>query len=363
MQILDRHIAREAGLTWLAVTAVLLLVTLGLALGDTLADVAAGRVPGPLLFTQISLKTLEVTTILVPLSFFLGVMLAFGRMHRDSEMSVMRSCGYGIARSFLPLLYWIIPIGAALLAISLVLSPWAARTSKTLIAAAMADLSVAGLQPGRFQEIAASNSVVYIERLDPDGNFHNAFIHLTHGGRKDVVTARTGFQYQDEDGSRYLALVDGFRTEGTPGSGDYRRMRFARNDVRLPDTETTGPVLKFNALPIAEILSGDSPQHTAEWHWRLAPPLALLVLTLVAVPLSKSSPRRGYYGNLVLGITLYVVYANLLSIGRAWIEDGRIPEWIGLWWVHLLGVGLALWLLRGSRGKRRSRRSASAAPA
>ncbi|NOR18784.1 MAG: LptF/LptG family permease, partial [Xanthomonadales bacterium] len=70
-----------------------------------------------------------------------------------------------------------------------------------------------------------------------------------------------------------------------------------------------------------------------------------MVLTLIAVPLSRSPPRQGRYNNLIAGILLYIIYSNLLAASKVWLEQGQIPAWVGLWWVHLLFIAFAVVLL------------------
>ena len=83
---------------------------------------------------------------------------------------------------------------------------------------------------------------------------------------------------------------------------------------------------------------------------RIAAPVSVFVLGLLAVPLSYLAPRQGRYGKLVLGIVLYLVYSNLLGLGQAWIAKGRVPSVVGLWWVHLLFAGAALWMIARRQG-------------
>ncbi len=93
----------------------------------------------------------------------------------------------------------------------------------------------------------------------------------------------------------------------------------------------------------------------AELHWRLAVPISTILLALLAVPLSKSSPRRGRYAGLFAGIVLYVVFNNLLTVGRSALSKGEVPPELGLWWVHLLTVALLLlivWRQQRVRGPR-----------
>jgi lipopolysaccharide export system permease protein len=70
-----------------------------------------------------------------------------------------------------------------------------------------------------------------------------------------------------------------------------------------------------------------------------------LVLTLVAVPLSRLRPRQGRYARVGFAIVVYFVYSNLLSAAKVWIGNGKLPPIIGVWWVHLIILGLGLYLV------------------
>ena len=93
------------------------------------------------------------------------------------------------------------------------------------------------------------------------------------------------------------------------------------------------------------MLEENTAESRAELHWRVSVPLMLLVLTFIAVPLSKSPPRTGRYNRLVAAVMVYLIYSNLLGVGKIWIEQEAVPAVIGLWWVHLLFVGFGAVLL------------------
>jgi lipopolysaccharide export system permease protein len=357
VRILDRYLVKEVALTWGAVTSILMLTTVGMFLSGTLKAVARGAVPAELLLSTMALRSIETLTVLLPLSLFLSILLSFGRLYRDSEMSVLSACGYSRINLYRPVAWLALPGFLVLLVLALWVSPWATRTSKEMINEATRTISVAGLQAGRFHQIASNDGVVYVETISEDGNnFTNAFIHTEVDGRKDVITAGHGFQYVDADtGARYLALFDGFRSEGMPGKGDYRLMHFERNDIRLPEAVDKSLVLKRAAYTLAELQATPDRANAAEFQWRLAPAFAALVLCALAVPLSRTTPRQGIYGNLIMAVLLYVIYANFLGMGKSWLTDGTLPMVVGLWWVHLGVVVLTLWLLRDRRAGRRKK--------
>jgi len=63
------------------------------------------------------------------------------------------------------------------------------------------------------------------------------------------------------------------------------------------------------------------------------------------VPLSKTQPRAGRYGRLAIGLLVFIIYVNMLSAAKAWIEQGSVSPLLGLWWVHGIVLLLALGML------------------
>ena len=79
-------------------------------------------------------------------------------------------------------------------------------------------------------------------------------------------------------------------------------------------------------------------------------PLSLFVLALLAVPLSRTSPREGRYARLGMALFIYLIYTNLLSIARVWVERGVVSDAVGMWWVHAIVALLGLLLLARDGG-------------
>jgi lipopolysaccharide export system permease protein len=74
-------------------------------------------------------------------------------------------------------------------------------------------------------------------------------------------------------------------------------------------------------------------------------PLATIILAILAVPLSRTQPRAGRYGRIAIGLLVFIIYLNMLSAAKAWIEQGTISPTLGLWWVHAAVFLLAMGLL------------------
>ena len=109
LRIVDRYLLREISAGFLAATVILLLVMLGGTLADLLTKIARGRIPAELLFTLLGLRTAAALTILMPLAVLVGVLLACGRLWRESEMAVLQSSGIGPAALLRPLAMFLLP--------------------------------------------------------------------------------------------------------------------------------------------------------------------------------------------------------------------------------------------------------------
>ena len=130
LNILQKYLFREWFWTFLAVTIVLLVIMVGVALGELLNAIAGGRIPSGLLWTLIGLKMPDVLNTIVPLSIFVAIIWGLGRFYRDQEMSVMRASGFKWQMMLRPLFNLLMPVAAALLLNGLFLSPVAASATQ-----------------------------------------------------------------------------------------------------------------------------------------------------------------------------------------------------------------------------------------
>ena len=347
LRILDRYIFREIASTWLGVTLVLLTILLTNQFARVLGEVAKGKLPKNAAFDVIGLSAVQYLTILVPIGLFLSIMLALGRLYRDSEMPAMMACRVGPSGVYRPLTWLMVPLvlGVGWLAIDL--GPRALITIDRIGAEARREADLASIEPGRFTVFGADQAVVYGERVTPDGFMENVFLQrIVDNEIVEVVVASRGEQVESDDPDiRLLVLHDGRRYEGVPGTPQFRVVEFSEHGIpyRLPSLDP--PELRPRAMMVANLVNSRDPEHRAELQWRISVPLSTIILAIFAVPLARSQPRAGRYGRLAIGLLVFIVYFNLLSAAKAWVEKGEIDPTLGLWWVHGIFLLAALGLL------------------
>ncbi len=348
MPKLDDYVFREFAQTTFAALVVLMIVSFSGVFADVLSDIARGQVPAGMMLAQLGLQVLNYLPFILPLGLMLGLLLAVGRMYRDSEMPVLTSIGVGPRRLLRPLLMLVLPVVGVVALCSLWLGPWARDHSQSLIEAGNRHLLVTGLEAGRFVELPGGGGVVYANAMSSDGTeLGRIFIYRLDEGRMDITTALNG-RLSVQGSERYLTLEEGFRVEGpVDGGRDFRLMRYAGNDVRLPDAQRVTAADDPERLPTAALFGDPRPQAQAQLHFRIAPPLLALAFALLAVPLARSPPRQARYGRITLGFLAYFVGMNLMILGTDWVAEGTIPAVLGLWWLVLPVLALALWLYFG----------------
>jgi lipopolysaccharide export system permease protein len=346
-RILDRYIFREIAATWLGVTMVLLLILLTNQFARVLGDVAKGNLPKDAAMDVIGLSAAQYLTIIVPIGLFLAIMLALGRLYRDSELPAMMACRVGPGGIFLPLMWLLIPLSLAVAWLSIDLAPRALQAVDRIGAEARREADLTSMEPGRFTMVGPDKAVVYGERVTADGQMENVFLQRQgDGGMVEVVVAKRGEQREsDNPDVRFLVLHDGRRYEGIPGTTQFRVVEFVEHGIpyRLPRLDP--PEQTPRAMTFAGLAQAGEIEHVAEMQWRISIPLATIILGILAVPLAKTQPRAGRYGRLGIGLLVFIIYLNMLSAAKAWIEQGSVSPQIGLWWVHGAVLLLALGML------------------
>jgi lipopolysaccharide export system permease protein len=221
----------------------------------------------------------------------------------------------------------------------------AASTAQDRLETAFRTAAEWGLQAGQFHVLKNGELVLYVESVEKDGQtLRNIFIQQQQGEREQIWVAEKGYYWLDKNnGNRYLTLENGQITEGGSKTLDFGIIRFSRNDLRLPEPENSKKSEDVKLRPSQQLVFSSDPEEAAHLQWRIAPAITILVLGLLAIPLSNSAPREGRGGRILLGILAYAVYANIIHLCRGWISEGALPPALGMWWVHLLVLVAAVW--------------------
>jgi lipopolysaccharide export system permease protein len=349
VRTLDRYVLREVALSWLAVTGVLGAILVSNQLAQVLGQAAERGYPRAVILRLIGLMSIQNGTLLIPIGLLLGIALALGRLYHDSEMAALRACGVGPGAVLRPIAVLAAGVTVAVAWLVLDTAPRAFARAQDIQKEALRSAEFGMLEPGKFHSFSRGRAVLYAESADPDGTLRRVFLQRRDGIHVEIVLADRARHLVSEDGDVHtLVLYDGERFEGSPGLAEMRRVRFAEHGIPVRVAAQAGGPVRVEGRPTGDLLADGGRPARAEFEWRLSLPLMVVVLTLLAVPLSELQPRQGRYARIGVVLLVFFIYSNLLSAARTWFEKGTVPEFLGLWWPHLLVLAVAavLWWRR-----------------
>ncbi len=351
--LIFRYLSKEVFITLVSLTMILLLIFMSNQLVLYLNRAASGQIPGMLIMKLMMLELPNLLSLLLPLGFYVALLLAYGRMYAENEMTVLQACGYGPGRLLKHSFMMASVVAVLELVIMLWGSPLIAIERATLLRTTGVQTLIQTIVPGRFNTIpGGSQRIFYVEAMNRDHSLaKNIFLaqNTQKNGeeRWDVFWAEKAYAQTDpvtfED---YVVLHDGKKYQGVPGNADYQVGMFEQYKARLPHPTVS---IKADARTASTAslwpLNNPSRVRAAELQWRLSIPVMVLMLTLVGVPLSRVNSRTGKYAKLLPAIVIFIFYANLMFIARDWLAVGKTPVWLGLWWVHLIFAALGMLLI------------------
>lgn len=347
MSIIDRYISQEIIVSWLSVLFVLVIVVSSADAVHLLSWLVDGRIPADIFFSLLLSNLYEFTVMLIPLSLLLGILLAFGRLYKDSEMTAVMSAGLGPMQWYRPLLLVAVPTTLLMIYLTLFIIPSVVEHRDEMMTEVKNRAELSTLFAGRFNQSRAGNAIFFLESQTEDGKvMDHVFYQQVRNGIAQVDIAKRARNYHDENKRDYMVMESGTHYEGEPGSALYTITEYQEYGVYIPGSKDVSTTLSIKALPSARLWNSNVLLHQAELQWRLTVPIATLIIAMLALPLSQTTPRSGRYANLGWAILLYLIYSNLLSLGKNWIIKERIPVWIGTWWAHILALILLFILLK-----------------
>lgn len=351
--IIFRYLFKEVYLTLLGLTAILMLIFMSNQLVQYLNRAASGSIPGVIIVKLMMLEVPNLMGLLLPLGFYVALLLAYGRMYADSEMTVLQACGYGPGKLLMHTMIMASLIALLVGSLMIWASPLIAYERAKLLRSAGIQTLIQLIIPGRFQVMRAENQVLYVQSM-ARSHTRAEHVFLAKQTKKDgqiqwdVLWANKAFAEVDpKTADSFLVLEDGKEYQGQPGKADFRVAEFSQFKTRLPQPTVRGINDDIRIYKTANLWPLWNPdlEKAAELQWRLSVPIMVFALALVGVPLSRVSPRSGKFAKLLPAIVIYILYANFMFVARDGITSGAIPVWLGMWWLHLSVFLLGIFLI------------------
>ncbi|VAX77173.1 Lipopolysaccharide export system permease protein LptF [Serratia symbiotica] len=347
--IILRYLVQETLKCQIAILFILLLIFLCQNLVKVLGDVVDGDVPTNLVFSLLLLGVPKMAQLMLPLSLFLALLMTFGRLYTESEITVMHACGLGkcvliIAAMILAFLT------SAVAAVNVFFANPAASSYEDLVMREVkANPSLAGLVEGQFKTFQGGNAVFFIGNVK-DSDFENIFmaqLKINNIQRPVVVVAEHGHIKAQTDGSQLVTLDKGTRFEGSAFLGDFRITDFNNYKVVILNRSVAVDKTKSEQMSMKALWKSDDAEARAEFHWRLTLVFSVVMMVLLVVPLSVVNPRQGRVLSILPATLLYLIFFLLQTALRSNASKGKLDPMVWLWGVNsiyfVIAVALNLW--------------------
>lgn len=334
----------------MAVSAVLLLIIMSGRFVRYLAQAASGKLDAGVLLTLMGFRLPTFLELIIPLGFFIGILLAYGRLYVDSEMTVLSACGMSENKLISYTLAIALGVSVMVASFSLYISPIGVNAAEELLTQQRSRTEFETLKPARFHKLSGGDGVSYAQGISGDKKQLEK-VFLAGSGETDeklsILTAQTGETvFNPSNGKRYLVLEDGRQYRGQPGEADYEIIRFERYSQYVPEPEYEARSDKeTDGMSTLALFKLRTEEAYASLQWRFSVPVLVLVVAIMAIPLSRTQPRKGRYVKMIPAILLYIIYIVSINAARGWLEEGKAPTPYLLWLVHLMFFALALSML------------------
>ena len=334
----------------------LVIVFTGYTFAIKLSEAADGIIPLSVVARLIGLKSVITLEVLLPTALYLSIIAALSRFHRDSEMAAINTAGVGEAGILRTVIILSVLIAVIVGTISLFARPWAYRQSYQIEAQARAEFDIRKIEPGQFIELQGSKYVLFARHVDKHkGRLQDVFLQSEQGNKIQLIFAQEAFLPPVRAGERRsFEFVNGYNYLLDQLGSQDTTLKFKHMKVYIP-TDKRDTKYRRRAEPSINLYRSDAPEDIAEFQWRLSTPLATVLLSLLAVPLSRSAPRQSRYHSFVFAILVYVGLFNLTGVARTWVENGKVQSFPGIWWIYLVPLLLFIGLMVAPTWLRRKR--------
>ena len=298
--------------------------------------------------------------ITVPMAVLVAVLIAFGRLSSDSEITALKANGVGLVRLLPPVMGFCFAGFLVTLLIMLVLLPWGNQSFKTLMYRIVKSRAMVGIQAGVFND-TFDGLVLYASRITGGTTLSGVFIsNERNPNNPHFIIAQRGRLMTDPSSLRIiLRLYDGsIHRRGSDGE-TYPLIFFETNDLQLDilqSLSTGGKIPKGRReKTLSELLAeasriqqrGGNPSPLwVEIHKKFSIPVACLVFGLVGIPLGIRSRRSGRSAGFAIAIGVILVYYVFITAGEKLAVDRRLSPALAMWTPNLLLAAAGMFLFR-----------------
>ncbi|WP_406564535.1 LPS export ABC transporter permease LptF [Acinetobacter qingfengensis] len=329
--------------------ALLTLIMMGGRLIKYFGVAAQGRLDVGILFSIMGYRLPEFLTLILPLGFFIGLMLVFGRLYVDHEMAVLNGSGISraqLAGKLIPLTLVILIVQAVLM---MFVSPWGNYKFDQLTTAQAVRSGFDLVRPKEF--ISSGPYTIYAGDLSEDRrSLKDIFFYqkAKQAGKPDVIiVAQEAHRVVSEnDHANVVDLYKGRRYSFIPGQPKYLQAEFETYRLRLESSDQQDMAAqRLESMTMLQLWQkhDHNPVISSELGWRIFGPFVIVLALLLASPLSEVSPRQGRYYRLFPAVMIFASLIVAMMAVKTRMSKGELGLWA--YPAILIGYSIVAWFL------------------
>ncbi|MDA8868067.1 LptF/LptG family permease [Gammaproteobacteria bacterium] len=332
--ILSKSLNTEVLKTSSSILMILFLLVVGSRFVGYFEKAAEGLMDPSLIFSVIFLRFPDFITLLIPLSFFLGILISISRLYAEREIYGYISVGL----SQLDLVKFLAPQAFIYFAITLILSLYVAPYTKALSQEIMSidsfEEQIESMKPDKIYSFEDGRVFIYAKAINDDV-LEDVKIFRTDDNGSNLIMAE---QLRVNKDNRQLELD--FKS-GVFYKGIFSDQRQVISSFEKFISPVDRDIDRVSGLSMAKIFDYSAESEKANLQWNISIPATLIILLFLGVYMGAVKPRQGRLSVILPGMLIYIAYLSLLILGRESLSSNP-SSGIGLWWIHLVFSLLAI---------------------
>ena len=297
-----------------------------------------GLIDPNLIFKVVFLRFPDFITLLLPLSFFLGIVITISRLYVDREIYAYFSGGL----SEKDLIKFLFPQSLIFFLITLLLSiyiaPYTKELSKEILTLDTLKEQFESIKSKEIFSLKNEDSFIYVDNKE-NNSFEDITIYLSNESYSSVIVADR-LDYDDSDSEINLNFQNGILYQDIFSSESSVVSYFGQ--LKIPVKNDNDPV---SGLSFTKLFDFSVQSSKSEKQWNISIPITIFILLILGVTLSKVGPRQGRLSVLLPAIFVYILYLSLLILARETYSENSYNAQNYIWYVHIIFLGISIMTL------------------
>ena len=297
-----------------------------------------GLIDPNLIFKVVFLRFPDFITLLLPLSFFLGIVITISRLYADREIYGYFSGGLSekdLIKFLFPqsLIFFLIT-----LSLSIYIAPYTKELSKEILTLDTLKEQFESIKSKEIFSLQNEDSFIYVDNKE-NNSFENITIYLSNESYSSAIVADR-LDYDDSDSEINLNFQNGILYQDIFTSESSVVSYFGQ--LRIPVINDNKPV---SGLSFTKLFDFSTKSSKSETQWNISIPITIFILLILGVTLSKVGPRQGRLSVLLPAIFVYILYLSLLILARETYSENSFNAQNYIWYVHIIFFSISLMTL------------------